>query len=99
MKKKALIFFTTVTWLMILCPFALLGYINYQKYQEEEILEIDTSMTKASYHFTTFVTFRDEPNQKYEYIRIDKEIRQASPILMKRRNIYINTLILTNIIS
>jgi len=93
LKKKALIIFTTVTWLMILCPFAILGYINYQKhslkndvyayllekYQEDDILEIDTTLTKASYHFTTFVTFRDEPDQKYEYIRVDKEIRQASP--------------------
>ncbi|NRD80980.1 DUF3139 domain-containing protein [Bacillus sp. BRMEA1] len=79
--------------LLIIIPLGLYGYISYQlhslkndtyeylskKYDKSQIQKIETNLTIASYHYSAFVTFKDEPEHIYEYIRVDGKIRQGSP--------------------
>jgi hypothetical protein len=79
--------------LIIIIPLGLDGYISYQlrslkddtykylleKYDKSQIQKVETSLTKASYHYSAFVTFKDEPEHVYEYRRIDGKIRQGAP--------------------
>ncbi|MDQ0273949.1 DUF3139 domain-containing protein [Cytobacillus purgationiresistens] len=93
MKKKTVITITIVLWLIILIPLGFLGYIQYQIYSltndvEEYLLKtydiedtenIDTTITLSSFRFSSFVTFKDEPEHQYEYIRDNGDIIQYTP--------------------
>jgi hypothetical protein len=73
------------------------GYINYQlnslkndtygylleKYNKDQIQKMETDFTIGSNHFGAYVTFKDEPEHVYEYVRIDGKIRQGSPFVTK----------------
>lgn len=97
MKKIFIITITIIFWLIIIVPIGVYGYIKYQlnclkddtytyllkKYNSEQIQKIETDFTKGSNHFGAFVTFKDEPEHVYEYVRIDGKIRQGSPIVTK----------------
>lgn len=91
--KKFAIVFSIIIWLLILTPLGFIGYVMYQlhaiekdtyeylleKYEEDEILSIDTSLSKGSFHYSANVIFKDEPHQIYEYIKYDGKIIQAYP--------------------
>ncbi|WP_053365459.1 DUF3139 domain-containing protein [Bacillus sp. FJAT-27245] len=93
MKKGFIITITIIFWLIVIVPLGFFGYINYQlyslkkdtyehllkKYNEDQIQKVEVSPTKASYLYAAFVTFKDEPEHVYEYIRLDGKVRQGSP--------------------
>ena len=93
MKKNIMIPITIIFWLIIILPIGVYGYIKFQlislkndtysyllkKYNKNEILKVETQLTIASYHYSAFVTFKEEPELMYEYFRVDGKIRQGSP--------------------